>query len=218
MRVVLYRRVSTNEQGLGLAAQLERLREEADRRRWSEAVVVTDEDVSGSVAAEDRPQLGPALADLRHGDVLVVTKLDRLSRSVLDFSHMLGLSERFGWSLVCLDPGIDTTTPNGKLIANVLMGVAQWERETISLRVREGLAQSRKRKGRAPGLPPVMGAKATPLPASLVEVTNDLIKANLSPRMIAERLNAYGIESLRGGRWHRGSVRRLMDRLAVEDA
>lgn len=213
MKVILYRRVSTNEQGLGLAAQRERLLAEAERRGWGSWDEVTDEDVSGSVAAEDRPSLGPVLASLRQGDVLCVTKLDRLSRSVLDFSRMLSASERFGWNLVCLDPGIDTTTPNGKLIANVLMGVSQWERETISLRIREGLAQSTKRKGRKPGLPAVGGGKPVALPGAVVEVVSDLRKQGLSPRMIAERLNAYGFESARSGRWHRGSVRRLLDRL-----
>lgn len=174
MGVILYRRVSTNDQGLGLAPQRERLEQEAERRGWGSWDEVTDEGVSGKTPAQDREHLGPALSSLRHGDVLVVAKLDRLSRSVLDFSRMLALSEEAGWSLVCLDPGIDTTTPNGKLIANVLMSVAEWERETISLRVREGLAQSTKRKGRRPGLPAVGGGRREAVPEAVVAVVNDL--------------------------------------------
>lgn len=115
--------------------------------------------------------------------------------------------------MVCLDPGIDTTTPNGKLIAHVLMAVAQWERETISLRIREGLAQSTKRKGRKRGLPPVLGARCKPIPEAVEAVVGDLIAEGKSAGMIAERLNAYGFKLLRGGRWHRNSVRRVIDRL-----
>jgi DNA invertase Pin-like site-specific DNA recombinase len=213
MRVVLYRRVSTNDQGLGLAAQRERLEQEAERRGWGSWEEVTDEGVSGKTPAQDREHLGPALSLLRHGDVLVVAKLDRLSRSVLDFSRMLALSEEAGWSLVCLDPGIDTTTPNGKLIANVLMSVAEWERETISLRIREGLAQSTKRKGRRSGLPAVGGGRREAVPEAVVAVVNDLREQGKSAALIADRLNSYGFQSLRGKRWHRTSVRRLLARL-----
>ncbi len=217
-RVVLYRRVSTNEQSLGLAAQAELLSAEVARRGWPVTEQVVDEDVSGKVSAHDRPALGPVLAGLRAGDVLCVTRLDRLSRSVLDFSRMLAHSESIGWSLVCLDPGIDTTTPNGKLIANVLMSVAEWERETISLRIKEGLAQSTKRLGRKPGLPAVGGRKRRPVPEAVVAVVSDLREQGKSATLMAERLNAYGLSSLGGKRWHANSVRRLLRRLDADAA
>lgn len=111
-RAILYRRVSTREQGLGLAAQLERLDAEAERRGWS-VEHVTDEGVSGSVDADKRPDLGPALASLGPGDVLAVAKIDRLSRSVLDLARLLARAENEGWSIVVLDLGVDTTTANG---------------------------------------------------------------------------------------------------------
>jgi DNA invertase Pin-like site-specific DNA recombinase len=92
---------------------------------------------------------------------------------------------------------------------------AEWERDTISQRVREGLAQSDKRLGRRPGLPPV-GAAAmppAPVPPRVAAVVRDGVAAGLSPAKIADRLNEYGLPSLRGGRWHRESVRRLLSRL-----
>jgi DNA invertase Pin-like site-specific DNA recombinase len=214
-RAVLYGRVSTDEQSLGLVAQLDPLEAEAERRSWN-AEVVTDEGVSGGTPVDERPALGPVLAGLSAGDVLVVAKLDRLSRSLLDFAGLIQRAESQHWSLVVLDIAIDTTTPQGKLIAHMLVAVAQWEREMIGLRIREGLAKSPNRPGRKPGLPPVMGAKPSALPPEVVEAVRDLREAGKSPGAIADRLNAYGHKSLRGGRWHRTSVRRLLSRLDAE--
>lgn len=211
-RAVLYRRVSTNDQSLGLAAQLEALEAVADQRGWTYERV-TDEGVSGSVPAEDRPELGPALDTLGPDDVLAVAKLDRLSRSVLDFAAILKRAEEGGWSIVVLDLGVDMTRPNGKLIAHVLIAMAEWERETISTRIREGLAQSNKRLGRKPGLPPVKKTKPAPIPPEVAAVVWDASAEGLSPRAIAERLNSYGLASPRGKRWHRESVRRLLARI-----
>lgn len=214
MRAILYRRVSTDEQGLGLAAQLDRLEEEADRRGWT-AEVVTDEGVSGGVPVDERPALGPALAGLAPGDVLVVAKLDRLSRSLIDFAGLIQRAEKQGWSLSVLDMSIDTSTPQGKLVAHMLVAVAQWEKEMIGLRIREGLAKSPKRLGRRPGLPAVGGGRLAPIPDELRDAVATL-RQGRSPNQIAERLNAQGHRSLRGGRWHRTSVRRLLDRLDAE--
>lgn len=214
-RVVLYRRVSTGEQaesGLGLAAQRERLADEADRRGWGSPEWVTDEGVSARTPAAERDELGPALAGMGEGDVLVVAKLDRLSRSVHDFAGLLTRATGRGWSVVALDLGIDTTTPTGELIAHMVVAIAQWEAAMIALRTREGLAQSSKRLGRAPGLPAVGGGKPAPVPAGVEAVVRDALAADLTPQRIADRLNEYGLPSLRGGRWHRESVRRLLAR------
>jgi DNA invertase Pin-like site-specific DNA recombinase len=164
--------------------------------------------------ADERPELGPVLASMGPGDVLAVAQLDRLSRSVLDFASLLARSTAAGWSVVALDLGVDTTTPNGRLVAHVLMAVAEWEREVIGQRVREGLAQSGKRLGRRPGLPPVGAAAKGPAPVApeVWEALRDLRAAGRSPASIADRLNAYGHTSPRGGRWHRESVRRLLAR------
>lgn len=214
-RTILYRRVSTDEQQLGLAAQMESLTAEADRRGWPGREVVTDENVSGSVPAADRPGLSPAIETLGPGDVLAVARLDRLSRSVLDFAEILRRAEAGGWAIVVLDLGVDMTTPSGRLIANILVAVAAWEREMISVRIKEGLAQSGKRLGRRPGLPPVGAAVRGPAPIApeVLAAVEDLRENGRSPGQIAERLNAHGHPSPRGGRWHRESVRRLIARL-----
>lgn len=212
---VLYRRVSTQEQtdsGLGLAAQRDRLAAEAERRGWPAVEWVTDE-VSGGTDAADRPALGAVLDRLGRGDALVVSKLDRLSRSLHDFTGLLRRSEREGWGVVCLDPEIDSAAPNGRLVVHMLVAISQWEREMIGQRTREGLARSGKRLGRAPGLPPVGGGKPKPVPPEVAAVVRDAVAEGLSLNAVAARLNEYGLPSLRGGRWHATSVRRLLARL-----
>jgi len=148
---------------------------------------------------------------------LVVAKLDRLSRSLIDFAGLIQRAEKQGWSLSVLDLAIDTSTPSGKLVAHMIVALAQWEKEMIGLRIREGLAKSPKRKGRKPGLPAVRKARLAPVPDSLRDAVETL-RPGRSPAAIAERLNAQGHRSLRGGRWHRTSIRRLLDRLDAEAA
>lgn len=220
-RVVLYRRVSTKEQadsGLGLAAQRERLADEADRRAWESPEWVTDEGVSAKTPAADREHLGPALAAMGEGDVLVVARLDRLSRSVHDFAGLLTRATGRGWSVVALDLGIDTTTPTGELIAHMVVAIAQWEASMIALRTKEGLAQSSKPLGRPKGRPKTGGRRAAPIPATTEAQVRHLVGLDLSPQRIADRLNEFGVPSLGGGRWHRESVRRLLARLAADAA
>jgi DNA invertase Pin-like site-specific DNA recombinase len=220
-RVVAYTRVSTREQadsGLGLAAQREKLTDETVRREWPDVLWVMDDGVSATTAAAARPRLGPVLMDMRDGDVLVVTRLDRLSRSVHDFAGLLSVSMGRGWSIVALDLGIDTTTPTGALIAHMVVAIAQWEASMIALRTKEGLAQSPKRLGRAKGSPKTGGRKQSPIPATTEAQVRHLTGLRMSPREIADALNEFGVPSLRGARWHRESVRRLIDRLAAMDA
>lgn len=75
----------------------------------------------------------------------MVYKLDRLSRSVIDAGHLLERAQREGWNVVALDFGLDLSTPNGKLVANVLTSVAEWEREMTALRTSEALAERQHR-------------------------------------------------------------------------
>jgi DNA invertase Pin-like site-specific DNA recombinase len=90
---------------------------------------------------------------VREGDVLLVTKLDRLCRSVADFVEISGRLERKGVGLRILAMNLDTQSPTGKLMLNVLSSVAQFEREILLERQREGIKKAREAnryKGRAP--------------------------------------------------------------------
>ena len=98
-----------------------------------------DLDVSGAVSPWERPGLGPWLTDdrLSMWDGLCVAKLDRLTRSLIDFVMLMSWLEARGKTLVCLDPQLDLTTPSGRAFAQILVNFAEYERETIAARVRD---------------------------------------------------------------------------------
>jgi site-specific DNA recombinase len=98
-----------------------------------------DLDVSGAVSPWERPGLGPWLTDDRLSvwDGLCVAKLDRLTRSLIDFVTLMSWLEARGKTLVCLDPQLDLTTPSGRAFAQTLVSFAEYERETIAARVRD---------------------------------------------------------------------------------
>src|SRR5450631_3492936 len=144
IRAVGYRRVSTIEQadsGAGLAAQQTIIEAEASRRGWVLVEVHTDEGASGK-SLVGRVALEAAITAVESGraDVLVVAKLDRLSRSLLDFANLMARAQTKGWILVALDLGIDLSTPAGEFLASVMASAAQWERRIIGQRTKEALA------------------------------------------------------------------------------
>jgi DNA invertase Pin-like site-specific DNA recombinase len=157
--IVGYVRVSTEEQaisGLGLAAQRAALEEEASRRGASLLAIYEDAGESGK--SLNRPGLKKALSALEagQGTVLLVTKLDRLTRSVHDATGLMLRAERSGWGLVALDVAVDTTTPQGAAMAQVLAVFAELERRLIGQRTRDALAVKRQqgvRLGRPRTLP-----------------------------------------------------------------
>ena len=147
MKVIGYTRVSTSDQsrsGLGLAAQRSAIEDHALAKGW-EMVWLTDE--AASAKTLDRPAMQTALGMLARGeaDALVSAKLDRVSRSVIDFGHLLELSRKQKWGLVVLDFDIDTTTAAGRMFAGVMMQFAQFERELASERTVAALAAARER-------------------------------------------------------------------------
>jgi DNA invertase Pin-like site-specific DNA recombinase len=103
----------------------------------------------------DRPALADTLEFVREGDTLVITKLDRLARSVTDLASIADTLARKGVGFVVLDQPIDTTTPTGRLIYNVLGAIAEFERELIAERRMDGIEDARKKGvkfGRKPKL------------------------------------------------------------------
>ena len=139
-----YARTSTLEQKAGLEAQLLDLTAAGVEKVFSEQL--------SSVDAE-RPQLEAVLDFVREGDVLVITKIDRVARSVANLCDIEAKLHAKGASLKVLNPAIDTSTPIGRLVFNMVGAIAQFEREIMLERQREGIAKAKaegKYKGRAP--------------------------------------------------------------------
>lgn len=177
-----YARTSTTEQKAGLAGQLRELDQATCEKVFQEEVSSVDKD--------GRDQLAAALDFIREGDTLVVTKLDRLARSV---RHLLEITERLeakGATLRILGMGIDTATPNGRLMLNLLGSIAQFEREIMLERQREGIAKAKadgKYKGRKP-----TGAEKIEEIRRLVEV-DGLSPTEAARRAGVARATAYRV-------------------------
>jgi DNA invertase Pin-like site-specific DNA recombinase len=143
--IVGYARVSTD--GQTLDNQLSALRAAGAEKVFSEKV---------SGAKTDRRQLAKAIAALAVGDVLLVTRLDRLARSTRDLLNVLAtVSEKQAGFKSLADPMIDTTSPHGKLILAVLAALAEFERSMILARTGEGRKRAQTRGvrfGRRPKL------------------------------------------------------------------
>lgn len=203
MRAVGYCRVSTDEQGdsgLGLAGQETVIRAEVTRRGWEFVTMFTD--VASGKSMKKRPDLARALDALTSGeaDVLVVAKLDRLSRSVPDFASMLARASAEGWALNICDLGVDTTTPNGKMVAQIMMVLAEWEREMIGARTTAALAAA-KEQGTRLGRPRSVGDDT----AALIRV---LRNGGRGYHSIARLLNEEAVPTGQGAaKWHASTVR-----------
>jgi DNA invertase Pin-like site-specific DNA recombinase len=147
--IVGYARTSTVEQNAGLEAQQRDLAAAGVERTYTEQ--------TSSVGP--RKALEDALDFIRSGDTLVVTKLDRLARSVADLCVLVARIEAKGASLRILDMQLDTSTPTGRLMLNMIGSIAQFERELMLERQRDGIAAA-KLKGKYKGRAPTARAKA----------------------------------------------------------
>lgn len=199
-----YCRVSTDgqgERGYGLEAQQAQIEAEAKQRGWDLAHVYVD--VASGKSTRRRPEFATMLGVLadKQADVLIVAKLDRLSRSLVDFAQVMALAQEQGWGIDALDIGVDTSTINGELIANIIMALAQWERRIIGQRTTAALAQVRA-SGKALGRP-------TGVSVETLRLIRTLRRSGLSWQKIAHALAAEGVPTGQGGRWHASTVRKL---------
>ncbi len=216
-----YVRVSTDEQardGLSLDAQAARVRAYAEAKGLPLVEVVSDEGRSGKNL--DRPGLQDLLARCEAGQVghVIVWRLDRLTRRT---RHLLALVEDLflarSIELHSVSESLDTSTPHGRFVLTLFGGLAQMERELIGERTRSALAYKRERlqpTSHAPYGFASNGARAEmrPLPDELTIVRRILSRwrAGGSYLAIARNLNAEGVPTKRGGRWHASTVRGIV--------
>jgi DNA invertase Pin-like site-specific DNA recombinase len=154
-RAALYARVSTLNHGQDPAMQLEEMRQYCARRGFDIAGEYIDRGISGS--KEHRPELDRLLADCRKRrvDAVVVYRYDRFARSLRQLVNALEEFRSLGIDFVSLHEGVDTSTPNGRLIFGIFASIAEFERELIRDRVRSGIAAARA-KGKRLGRPCVI--------------------------------------------------------------
>jgi DNA invertase Pin-like site-specific DNA recombinase len=177
-------RTSTTEQLAGLEAQVRDLK----------AYGCGDDDIYEEQVSSvgERKKLDAAINSLRKGDKLVVTKLDRLARSVRHLGDLLETLEAKGAGLVILSMGgqqVDTTTATGKMMLNVMASVAQFEREMMLERQKEGIAKARK-EGKYTGRKPTAMNKAD---AVLSLLSSGMSKTKVCEHVGISRASLYRI-------------------------
>lgn len=204
-RVIGYVRVSTNKQEVGPEVQVAALQAEATAKGWD--LTIYREDAASAKALTGRPVLASALSELKAGrfDALAVSKLDRLSRNVADFSGLLNQAGRERWALICLDLGVDTTTITGAAMAQVVCTFAEMERKRIGERTREGMARIKASTGKH------MGRRSV-LPPELVERIRVLHGQGMSLGAIARLLTAEGVPTAAGGKWYPSTIKAVVER------
>lgn len=220
LRCAIYTRKSTEE---GLEQDFNSLHAQ---REASEAFILSQkhegwqlvraeyDDGGYSGGNMSRPGLTRLMADIKAGkiDVVVVYKVDRLSRSLHDFAKMVEVFDRHGVSFVSVTQQFNTTTSMGRLTLNVLLSFAQFEREVTGERIRDKIAASKK-KGMWMGGPVPLGYKVqdrTLLPnpdeISLVQQIFERYMFLASVRALQEELNGQGIRTRSGSMFYRGML------------
>ncbi|GAB3820226.1 recombinase family protein [Kribbella italica] len=208
-----YTRVSTVEQadsGAGLAAQRDAITREAAYRDWGEVEWYVDGGESGKDL--ERPDMTRLLSEIARGDVLVTSKVDRVSRSLVDFATLMERSQREGWSIIALDLGLDLSTPQGEFVATILAGFARMERRLIGDRTRDAMA-AMKANGKR------FGSRSR-LPVEVQERIEALHCSGRAMTAIAELLTAEQVPTSTGcATWYASTIRSVLqaranDRLA----
>lgn len=206
MKTAIYVRVSTEEQareGYSLAAQEERLKAYALSQDW-EVIKIYRED--GKSAKDlDRPKLQSMLTDIKSGmiDVVLVYRLDRLTRSVLDLYKLLEQFEKYDVKFKSATEIYDTTTATGRLFITLVAALAQWERENLGERVKMGMLKKAAEGEWSGGVAPY-GYKYVNGRFEVVENEAKLVKRmfklarNKGMDSIARKLNKEGYRTRRG--------------------
>lgn len=224
-----YIRVSTGEQadsGLGLEVQRQKIAAQCEANGWK--LIKTYEDAGVTAKHLDRPALQTALESLRPGRVLVVLKLDRLTRSVRDLYDLTQIIEGAGADWASVNEKFDTTSATGRLILGIMVQLSQWERETISERTVDALA-IRRLRGQRLGTTPLGYRTVEDADGSkrieedddeqrTVKLARELHNdgKGLSLRRIAAILDENGHKTKRGGKWEAMTVQKLLKTRYVE--
>lgn len=214
----IYIRVSTDEQateGYSLAAQEERCRQFIQSQGWELGEIYRDDGYSAKDL--NRPAVQQMLEDAKakRFDVLVVYRLDRLVRSVVDLHSIINLLENKGISFKSVTEVFDTTTAMGRFFITLVGSMAQWERENLGERVRMGMErrflEGNDVRSFAPYGYTYKDGKAVPDPheAAIVRRIYDMYKTK-GIRTISRTLNREGITTRRGSQWQDPQIQYIL--------
>jgi site-specific DNA recombinase len=213
MKAALYPRVSTEEQskeGYSLAAQLEKMRAFCFSQGWT----IYKEYVEEGRSAKDmeRPKLQSLLSDVQQFDVVLVYKLDRLSRNVGDINQLLNTFEKNKVSFKSVTEPYDTTTSQGKLLINIFGSLAQFEREQLAERTHFGMARKHQEGSRNGGRAPFGYYLDDNGQLAIEDAEAKWVRwmfeafHTKGKKMITEELNKNGIRTRTGAYWNHSAV------------
>jgi site-specific DNA recombinase len=220
MRVAIYVRVSTFEQakeGFSIPAQIERLRAFCKSQGWE----IVEEYIEDGYSAKDlkRPHMNRMIKDLQRKkfDIVLVYRLDRLTRSVLDLYELLKLFDQHDVSFKSATEVYDTSTAMGRLFITLVAALAQWERENLGERVKFGIEQMID-EGKKPGGHSPYGYKFDKdFNCTIIEDEANIVRKifqwyadGYGFRAISERLTSMGIKPRLAAIWNHNSVRDIL--------
>ncbi|WP_425218344.1 recombinase family protein [Tumidithrix helvetica] len=218
-KAIGYARVSTQEQadrGYSIDAQIDKIKAYASLYDIELVDIVIDAGVSAKSLNRDGLTTVLQMLDNGKADAVVIFKLDRLTRSVTDWNILI--DKYFGkYALLSVSDQIDTRTAAGRLCLNVLMSVAQWEREAIGERTSTAL-RHKQSQGEHVGSP-AYGFEMVDKKLEKIAVEHEAIalvqqlkQDGLTLQAIADHLNEQGIKTKRGAMWQPMQIKRLVDR------
>ena len=221
MKAALYIRVSTQEQaieGYSISSQRQKLTAYSYSQGWEIVDYYVDEGKSAKDL--DRPELKRMIEDIKQHkiDVVLVYRLDRITRSVMDLYELLGIFDKYHCKFKSATEVYDTTSATGRLFITLVASMAQWERETIAERVSMGMAE-KVRQGEWHGSEAPYGfyynseTKELLINESEASVIRDIFTKyldGLSDRKIAIHLNEKNIRTRKGLKWRENRIRYIL--------
>ncbi len=190
----------------------------SQKANWWVCLPIHYDDGGFSGGNTNRPALKQLLADCQAGliDIVVVCKIDRLSRSICDFAELTKFFDKWGVSFCSVTQDINTSTSSGRMMLNILVTFAQYEREIIGERIRDKFAASKK-KGLWMGGAVPLGYRVenrklvvAPEEAEVVRRIYDRFMATQSPKQVANELNADGMHTKTGKPWNKANMYHIL--------
>lgn len=216
MRVYGYTRVSTQSQadsGLGLEAQRHKLETYAQLHDLTVGYTFTDEGISGKIALDKRPEGGRMVDALEPGDHVIMASLDRGFRSALDVGRTIPEWHARGIGVHIIDLGVDTTTPMGWCITQIMAAIAELEAGLIAERTRSALNERVRQGKAATGRAPwgwVIGEdellEIHPIEGLAAGEVWELRESGWSWSRCASHLNELGHSTRRGKEWNKNRL------------